>query len=134
MWLFTETGFVSAVQHRTDDNTLVVRARDRVSLLPFIKQYGVEVVTDQYTDYPYRVFLSKEDFAAWVTDSIKFLEYGNFKNQVAITRGKEFAHTLGSVWATMLDVEDEEARSRFQQADMAWESAYANKGKAKVSK
>ncbi len=132
MWLFTETGFVSAVQHRTEDNTLVVRARDRISLLPLVEAYGVEIKTDKYTDYPYRVFLPKESFAAWVTDSIKFLEYGNFKNQVAITRGKEFAHTLGSVWSTMLDTEDEEARSRYTQADMDWETTYANEGKAKV--
>ena len=117
MWLFTETGFVSAVQHRTEDNTLVVRARDRISLLPLVEAYGVEIKTDKYTDYPYRVFLPKESFAAWVTDSIKVLEYGNVKNQVAMT---------------MLDTEDEEARSRYTQADMDWETTYANEGKAKV--
>lgn len=132
MWLFTETGFISAVEHRTDKNLLAVRARDRQSLEPISHEYGLEIRVDEYTDYPYRVFITKEDFASWVTNNIMFLEYGNFKNQVALTRGKEFAHTLGSVWATMLDAEDEEARSMRHQADLAWEIAHANKGKAKV--
>lgn len=132
MWLFTETGYVSAVQHRTDKDILVVRARDRQSLTPIAEQYGLEINTSEYTDYPYRVFMKRKDFSSWVAESIKFLDYGNFKNQVAITRGKTFAHTLGSVWATMLDAEDEEARSMRHQADLPWESTYANKGKAKV--
>ena len=32
MWIFTETGFVSAVQHRENPDYLMVRARDRQSL------------------------------------------------------------------------------------------------------
>lgn len=132
MWLFTETGFVSAVQHRTDHDTLVVRARDRQSLTPIAERFGLEINTNQYSDYPYRVFISKNEFNEWVSDSIKFLDYGNFKSQVAVTRGKKFAHTLGSVWATMLDAEDEEAHAMRRQADAAWETTYANKGRVKV--
>ena len=32
MWIFTETGFVSAVRHYDDLNLVVVRARDAQSL------------------------------------------------------------------------------------------------------
>jgi hypothetical protein len=133
MWLFTETGFVSAVQHRTEAETLVVRARDRKSLEPIAAQFALDINTNAYSDYPYRVFISKHDFNAWVSDSIKFLDYGNFKSQVAVTRGSKFAHTLGSVWATMLDAEDEEAHAmrRKSDSDLGF-TPYASKGKAKV--
>ena len=33
MWIFTQTGFVSAVRHRSEPDTLMVRARDRESLV-----------------------------------------------------------------------------------------------------
>lgn len=123
MWLFTETGFVSAVQHRTNPDILVVRARDRKSLEPLATQFTLEINTNAHSDYPYRVFIHKLDFNTWVSDSIKFLDYGNFKSQVAVTRGKTFAHTLGKVWATMLDAEDEEAHLMRRKADKAWEES-----------
>jgi hypothetical protein len=118
MWLFTDTGFVSAVNHRENEGYLMVRARDRVSLQPLADICELEIKFTPYADYPYRVVVSKPDFASWVSDSIDFLGYSNFKNQVAVTRGKDFAHTLGSVWSTMHDVEDEEARNRYQSYDL----------------
>lgn len=113
MWVFTQTGFVSAVQNRHNPDYLVVRARDRQSLQELADVCAVEIKFMTGSDYPYRVFVSKEDFRSWMNDQIDFLDYDNFKNQVAITRGKDFARTLGSVWSTMHDVEDEEARKRF---------------------
>ena len=126
MWLFTETGFVSAVQHRDNKDLLVVRARDRQSLVPLSEQTGDPITTNAYSDYPYRVILHKDVFASWVTEAIKFLDYPNFKNQVAVTRGKKFAHTLGSVWATMLDAEDEEAHAMRRKSDRDLGFSYAN--------
>lgn len=123
MWLFTETGFVSAVQHRDDKDLLVVRARDRQSLEPIEAACHVEITTNAYSDYPYRVIVHKADFDSWVSNQIKFLDYPNFKNQVAVTRGKAFAHTLGKVWANMLDAEDEEAHAMRRKADKAWEES-----------
>ena len=61
-------------------------------------------------DYPYRVEIEKSDFAAWVAKEAQLIEYNNFKNQVAATRGHKFAKLLGSVWSVMLEAEDEEAR------------------------
>lgn len=113
MWIFTETGFVSAVQHRDNPEYLMVRARDRESLESLAAMLSIEIKSTPNADYPYRLVATKEDVKSWVNDSIDFLGYSNFKNQVAITRGKEYAYALGSVWSTMHDVEDEEARNRF---------------------
>ena len=109
MWIFTQTGFVSAVQHRDDPDLLVVRARDRLSLEPLAESTTLNITTNAQADYPYRVILSKDDFAAWTLTQIEDLNYPNFKNQVAVTRGKKFAGHLGEVWATMLRAEDAEA-------------------------
>jgi hypothetical protein len=105
MWIFTETGFVSAVQHRETPEYLVVRARDKQSLQVLADLCEVEII------------VTKNDFTSWMNDNIDFLGYSNFKNQVAITRGKDYAHTLGSVWSTMHDVEDEQARNRYAAYD-----------------
>lgn len=131
MWLFTETGFVSAVQHRDEPDLLVVRARDRISLVGILDYADTEITTNAYSDYPYRVIIHKADFTRWVNDAIKFLEYPNFKNQVAVTRGKKFAHTLGKVWATMLDAEDDEAHAmrRKSDRDLGFDETYANTGR-----
>ena len=131
MWLFTETGFVSAVQHRDNDDLLVVRSRDRKSLEPLSKATTAEITTNAYSDYPYRVIVHKADFNTWVSDSIKFLDYPNFKNQVAATRGKAFAHTSGKVWATMLDAEDEEAHAMRRESDryLGFNETYADTGR-----
>jgi hypothetical protein len=113
MWIFTETGFVSAVQHRENPDYLMVRARDRESLVQLSEMTETEIKSTPDADYPYRLTATKEDVKSWMNDSIDFLGYSNFKNQVAITRGKNYARTLGSVWSTMHDVEDEEARNRY---------------------
>jgi hypothetical protein len=117
MWIFTETGFVSAVQHREAPEYLVVRARDKQSLDQLADLCDVQVKFTPNADYPYRVIVTKADFTSWMNDNIDFLGYSNFKNQVAITRGKDYAHTLGSVWSTMHDVEDEQARNRYAAYD-----------------
>lgn len=109
MWIFTQTGFVSAVQHRDDPDLLVVRARDRLSLEPLAAAATLDITTNATSDYPYRVIVSKDDFAAWTLAQIEDLNYPNFKNQVAVTRGKKFASHLSDVWATMLRAEDAEA-------------------------
>ena len=119
MWVFTETGFVSAVQNRNNPEYLVVRARDKQSLQTLADLCDVEIKFMVGSDYPYRVFVSKEDFKSWMNDNVDFLGYDNFKNQVAITRGKEYAYALGSVWSVMHDVEDEQARNRL----VAYESS-----------
>jgi hypothetical protein len=117
MWLFTETGFVSAVQHRDNPDLLVVRARDRISLEPLTEFSQTEITTNPLADYPYRTILHKDVFSSWVAAQINFLEYPNFKDQVAVVRGKSFARTLGRVWATMLDAEDDEAHTLRQSYD-----------------
>lgn len=108
MWLFTNTGFVSAVSNGKD---LMVRARDRESLGPIAESARTEIISTPQNDYPYRVIVSHEFFSNWIALMARGITYKNFKSEVAATRGHEFAHPLVKVWSAMHEVEDAGARS-----------------------
>lgn len=110
MWVFTETGFVSAVVHFDDPEMLMVRARDRKSLEGLEKSGGVKTIDTPDGDYPHRVVVSKADFQEWMVDRLEEMDYHNFKSQVAKTRGHEFAAPLHDVWDVMHDVEEDKSR------------------------
>jgi len=109
MWIFTTSGFVSAVWN-PNDQTIIVRSRDRASLEPISSRFQTPIKQTPLADYPYRLFLEREKFTLWVSDASTALDYRNFKSQVAAMRGKDFARTLGKVWSTMHQVEDRLAR------------------------
>ena len=110
MWIFTKEGFVSAVANRDIDG-LVVRARDKTALDALAAKANVEIMKSPKADYPYRVFVSRDDFWIWVNSTIEHLDYANFKAKVARTRGPEYSQALHEVWAIMHHVEDSDARS-----------------------
>lgn len=112
MWLFTETGFLSAVQKDPTKQVLSVRARDKQSLADLAGRFDLKIIQTPMADYPYRVEISKEQFAEWVSSEINSITYSNFKDQVSLIRDSKFAKLLGSVWSTMLGAEDKEARAR----------------------
>ena len=109
MWVFTTSGFVSAVYK---DGAIQVRARDRKSLQPLVKATGATVVATPLADYPYRIAITNEQFASWVNQQALSIAYKNFKSEVADTRGYGFAKPLNQVWSVMHEVEDEAARQR----------------------
>lgn len=122
MWLFTDSGFISAVQHRDNPDLLVVRARDRVSLEALANPLEAEITTNATSDYPYRIIIEKAEVAEWVETQVMNIDYGNFKNEVAATRGKTFASVLSGVWGRMLDAEDDEAHEMRRAYDAHWAS------------
>jgi hypothetical protein len=110
MWIFTTSGFISAVSN--SDGTLKVRARDKASLKGLANTFKVEIEHTPVADYPYRVVVGHDQFAEWVDFQARAIDYNNFKSAVALTRGKGFASALSEVWSTMHDVEDSDARER----------------------
>jgi hypothetical protein len=96
---------------------VTVRSRDRESLELLAAKAQVEIKRSPHGDYPYRVFVGDGPFIEWFLDRGSELSYSNFKNRVVQTRGKKFASALNQVWAAMLSVEDDEARSPLLDAD-----------------
>jgi UDP-3-O-acyl-N-acetylglucosamine deacetylase len=109
MWVFTTSGFISAVYK---DGALQVRARDRRSLTPLAKQTGAEIVATPLADYPYRIAITNEQFSKWLSQEVMSVDYKNFKSEIAETRGYGFAKPLNKVWSVMHEVEDSKARAR----------------------
>ena len=106
MWVFTNTGFVSAVRKHDRPNVITVRSRDRKSLEPLAEKANVEIKVSPYGDYPYRAFVDPAGFTEWVAEQANEIDYDNFKNQVAKARGYDYTHALHDVWVAMLATED----------------------------
>jgi hypothetical protein len=104
MWIFTETGFVSAVRKNDRPDVYTVRARDRKSLEPLAAFAKAEIVETPYGDYPLRAFVEPAVFTEWVAGQASSIEYDNFKSRVTNTRGYVFVDALHDVWAAMLKV------------------------------
>lgn len=106
MWVFTQTGFVSAVQHRDNDDILIVRSRDHASIKDVADHCGTEIVVGSGSDYPYRTFVARQFFKSWATDQIENLTYTNYKNHMHDLRDDRFCRALSTVWFAMTDTED----------------------------
>lgn len=109
MWIFTNTGFVSAVSNGKD---LMVRSRDRESLEPIAEFAKTKIIATPANDYPYRAIVSHEIFSRWAAHMASNIAYKNFKSEVAACRGYDFAHPLMKVWSAMHEVEDQSARAK----------------------
>ena len=106
MWVFSGTGFVSAVRKADRPDVITVRSRDRKSLEPLANKANVEIKVSPYGDYPYRAFVEPAVFTEWVAEQATSVDYDNFKNKVAKTRGYAFVDALHNVWVAMLGAED----------------------------
>lgn len=81
MWFCHNKGMISAVQHRDDPETLIVRSRRKEWLADLFP--GEKIHTSAGSDYKYRIFIDRRLFAEtvryWIMNDLK---YDNFKNSV----------------------------------------------------
>jgi hypothetical protein len=109
MWVFTQEGFISAVDNGHVPGKLAVRARDKKSLRLLADLTQQDIKQSVNSDYPYRVYVTKEEFTDFLAAHVSDIEYSNFKDQVFRTRGSNFAKCCGRVWEAMLNVTDDAA-------------------------
>lgn len=107
MWIMTKNGFVSAVQKH---GKFQLRARDRESLLA-LGYEPTDIVTGVGTDYPFRVYTTREIFTAVLAQQVREIDYTNFKDAAKKSRGAQYADALNSVWFAMLRLEPKDALS-----------------------
>ena len=117
MWVFTKYGFVSAAcalkQDGTiDPNTLMLRARSRQHLenlkerFPESELATAEILSNESTDYKYRMIVSKTNWAAVLSELAMEQTWSNFKNESArFANLKKMAHdyvdALHDIWSIM---------------------------------
>ena len=112
MWVFTETGFVSAVRKVDAPSKITVRSRDKQSLEVLAELSETEIIETPYADYGYRVLVSDDIYKVWLTTTVDMLDYDNFKNRAWETRGDVFHDALSNVWTDMLEVSDKRSSGR----------------------
>ena len=108
MWVFTQNGFISAVDNKVKPGLLAVRARDRQSLEEISEMAGSEIEFTPRRDYQYRTYVSRGRLEDFVKLSIETLDYSNFTDRLYVSRGKQFARAAGNVWTSMHAVADKE--------------------------
>ena len=67
MWVFTETGFVSAVRKVDSPSKITARSRDRQSLEVLAELSETEILETPFADYGYRVLVSDDIYKVWLT-------------------------------------------------------------------
>ena len=107
MWIFTDTGFVSAVADRDNNDQLIVRSRDRASLEPLAALDGDQILVGIGSDYRYRILCSRETFTRWVTEQATAIDYPNFKDEVAKVDPERAAVYMG-VWSELRKLQERE--------------------------
>ena len=103
MWLFTPFGFFSVVR-KPGDPLVTIRSRTRGDLVRLCKHYlpeADEPVAHEGTDYPWRVRCAQADFAEAMKAISLQIDYANFKDEVALTLGKDRAHRYAKIWSTL---------------------------------
>ena len=80
MWVCLNNAFISAVQDENDADLLKIRARNRNHLKVLFPKS--KIFSSEATDYRFRVFVPKAEFAALIAKKAMEINYPNFKDSV----------------------------------------------------
>ena len=80
MWIFLSDAFLSIVDKGGDGSTLLVRARQAGEIERVFPE--AKVIEGAGTDYRYRARIAREAVAQAIADSIRAINYPNFKSTV----------------------------------------------------
>tara|TARA_R110002167_G_scaffold160643_1_gene356745 strand:- start:4452 stop:4793 length:342 start_codon:yes stop_codon:yes gene_type:complete len=80
MWIAFNDSWLSIVENRNDEDTLLVRARSKDHILNVFP--NCDWFKDETADYPYRVYITREHVADVVSKRLMEISYPNFKNSV----------------------------------------------------
>jgi len=117
MWLFTRAGFFSVVDKKSQGRgvgEVCVRTRvlaDFESLHQLYFPDMPDVVVEQHSDYPYRIFVGKKQWAKVAALMSEDVDYSNFKTMVGKVQGYDRAHLYGEIWSVMFGAEQKLART-----------------------
>ena len=120
MWIFTEQGYFSVVQDRSDTGRLLVRTRLRGDLerLRAKEPRLGPTREDAGTDYRFRADIPREAFAELLARLAMELAYGNFKGRVEEVDGPGRETLYMKVWTTMYAAQESERQDEQRQRAM----------------
>ena len=117
----TTNSFISAVAHRDDPSLLMLRSRERESLDHLADDLGLgpeAVFSTLPSDYPFRIVVTKIEYAQWCHDKVLKITYDNFKAAASVQRGGVFVDFLHRVWEAGLRLTDRDTQEK---NDAAWD-------------
>ena len=126
MWIFSADGFFSVVRANPrhaqlvslsglpadHEDVLCVRSRVRADLERFCDRLQINhsLIFDRRqagsTDYPYRVFVHRDDFSFWLGSQSFLVDYFNFKDFTRQSLGAAREFIYHKVWAACLGLSD----------------------------
>ena len=104
MWVFTKSGFFSAVRHTEKPDVLLVRARFEGDLERFCRTHGLHGIKKTIretpdADYRFRAEIPCEAFAEALRAEALTIDYPNFKS--AVHDGTERDAAYMDCWSAM---------------------------------
>ena len=99
MWVFTKSGFLSAVSIK---GRIVVRGRSRGHLESFRKRHKIRAAIHRrrFADYEWRMFVGRAAWARAMAEEASSIDYPNFKNAA---REAYPLHLLPDIWTRVKD-------------------------------
>lgn len=103
MWIYTNKGMVSVVEHREMKTHLLLRARHPSHIKAFIGTVeNIEIFELDDADYRYRALITRIDFQRMMLDSISKITYPDFKESIPKTNeGNIFYNACYKAWHAM---------------------------------
>lgn len=125
MWLYTVNGFYSAVQDQNDAERIMVRARKREDLeamLEVLELQDVRILEWSGSDYAFRCFIRRLEWAQFVLSEIMAMHYVNYKDAALDPdNDKERSNAYHSVWGVMRRWQDSgRSMSWMNEVEQAW--------------
>lgn len=111
MWIITDRGFYSTVDKGDREGYLCVRARVREDLerlceLAPMAAYSDQIEQNEMSDYRYRVYARRGDWAAALEQLGREIDYPNFKDAVEDRQGSRRAGHYYSVWNALARLQE----------------------------
>jgi hypothetical protein len=77
-----------------------------------LRRVRADIKTTFDTDYRYRIFVQKANWAAVTAQIVNDIDYGNFKNEV-VKVSHERASAYADVWSVMYEVQLSEEKAKY---------------------
>ena len=107
MWVFTQNGFISLVQHPNDASQVIVRAMSKEAIESFLKK-SIQNLTISYkprNDYPFQASVPRPGVVDAMFHTIEAVNYPHFKASV---KDNHYQSQCLNVWAEMQGLYEEE--------------------------
>ena len=97
MWIFTDKGFLSIVQHNEIEDCFQVKSRVVEPLEILWPEHEIEII--DWADYRFRITIPKVQVIPVLAKQIGSVEYTSFKNECE--NDPDYYYALTRIWSIM---------------------------------